>query len=174
MAPTPGCGPKDAASSSASNLLKRVDRPYRHEALASCGGCRRSLQHVHLLQEPEARRVLRSVDMRNLVHRSDWETGLLKMAGACPHAHRPAMAESFSANHVLGSAAPLCSAGRRRPLSRCGANSGMGWRCVFALAMSLPGRVSRAWPVHTVARNCTRDGGGPSGFGDQVADPKPP
>jgi hypothetical protein len=35
-------------------------------------------------------------------------------------------------------------------------------------------RVSRAWPVHTVARNCTRDGGGPSGFGDQVADPNPP
>src|SRR5215468_12579641 len=36
------------------------------------------------------------------------------------------------------------------------------------------GRVSRASPVHTVARNCTRDEGRPFGFGDQVADPKPP
>src|SRR5262245_32984832 len=40
--------------------------------------------------------------------------------------------------------------------------------------MSASGRVSRAWPVHTVARNCTRDEGRPFGFGDQVADPKPP
>src|SRR6516225_1197699 len=39
---------------------------------------------------------------------------------------------------------------------------------------SASGRVSRAWPVHTVARNCTRDEGRPFGFGDQVADPKPP
>ena len=36
------------------------------------------------------------------------------------------------------------------------------------------GLVSRASPVHTALRNCTGDGGGPSGFGDQVADPKPP
>ena len=41
-------------------------------------------------------------------------------------------------------------------------------------AMSEMGRVSRASPVHTVARNCTRDEGRPFGFGDQVADPKPP
>ena len=34
--------------------------------------------------------------------------------------------------------------------------------------------MSRASPVHTVARNCTRDEGWPFGFGDQVADPKPP
>src|SRR6266851_5212366 len=40
--------------------------------------------------------------------------------------------------------------------------------------MSAPGLVSRASPVHTVVRNCTRDEGGPFGFGDQVADPKPP
>src|ERR1700731_3754664 len=40
--------------------------------------------------------------------------------------------------------------------------------------MSDWGLVSRASPVHTAARNCTRDGGGPFGFGDQVADPKPP
>jgi hypothetical protein len=33
---------------------------------------------------------------------------------------------------------------------------------------------SRASPVHTVLRNCTGDEGGPFGFGDQVADPKPP
>src|SRR5262245_22728239 len=33
---------------------------------------------------------------------------------------------------------------------------------------------SRASPVHTAARNCTRDEGGPFGFGDQVTDPKPP
>ena len=34
--------------------------------------------------------------------------------------------------------------------------------------------VSRASPVHTALRNCTGDEGGPFGFGDQVADPKPP
>ena len=36
------------------------------------------------------------------------------------------------------------------------------------------GRVSRASSVQTTARNCTRDEGRPFGFGDQVADPKPP
>jgi len=36
------------------------------------------------------------------------------------------------------------------------------------------GRVSRVAPVQTAMRNCTRDEGGPFGFGDQVADPKPP
>ncbi len=39
---------------------------------------------------------------------------------------------------------------------------------------SAVGRVSRVLPVQTVVRNCTRDEGGPFGFGDQVADPKPP
>jgi hypothetical protein len=32
----------------------------------------------------------------------------------------------------------------------------------------------RVSPVHTATRNCTGDEGGPFGFGDQVADPKPP
>jgi hypothetical protein len=41
-------------------------------------------------------------------------------------------------------------------------------------ATSALGRVSRASPVHTAVRNCTRDEGRPFGFGDQVADPKPP
>ena len=36
------------------------------------------------------------------------------------------------------------------------------------------GLVSRVTPVHTALRNCTRDEGRPFGFGDQVADPKPP
>jgi hypothetical protein len=40
--------------------------------------------------------------------------------------------------------------------------------------MSALGLVSRASPVHTALRNCTGDEGGPFGFGDQVADPKPP
>src|SRR6185312_4295514 len=40
--------------------------------------------------------------------------------------------------------------------------------------MSVSGLVSRASPVQTAVRNCTRDEGGPFGFGDQVADPKPP
>jgi hypothetical protein len=30
------------------------------------------------------------------------------------------------------------------------------------------GLVSRVTPVHTAKRNCTRDGGGPFGFGNQV------
>jgi hypothetical protein len=33
---------------------------------------------------------------------------------------------------------------------------------------------SRVTPVQTALRNCTGDEGGPFGFGDQVADPKPP
>ena len=36
------------------------------------------------------------------------------------------------------------------------------------------GLVSRASPVQTAVRNCTRDEGRPFGVGDQVADPKPP
>ena len=36
------------------------------------------------------------------------------------------------------------------------------------------GLVSRVAPVQTAVRNCTGDEGGPFGFGDQVADPKPP
>ena len=36
------------------------------------------------------------------------------------------------------------------------------------------GFVSRVSPVHTAKRNCTRDEGRSFGFGDQVADPKPP
>ena len=34
--------------------------------------------------------------------------------------------------------------------------------------MTGSGLVSRASPVHTVMRNCTRDEGGPFGFGNQV------
>lgn len=40
--------------------------------------------------------------------------------------------------------------------------------------MVILGLVSRASPVHTALRNCTVDGGRPSGFGDGVADLKPP
>ena len=40
--------------------------------------------------------------------------------------------------------------------------------------LSGEGLVSRVSPVQTAVRNCTRDEGGPFGFGDQVADPKPP
>src|SRR6476661_182348 len=46
-------------------------------------------------------------------------------------------------------------------MSRCNARAGMGL-------------VSRVSPVHTAVRNCTGDEGGPFGFGNQVADPKPP
>ena len=45
------------------------------------------------------------------------------------------------------------------------------------LGVKFPGPtrlVSRASPVQTAVRNCTRDEGRPFGFGDQVADPKPP
>jgi hypothetical protein len=34
--------------------------------------------------------------------------------------------------------------------------------------MSVWGLVSRVTPVHTAMRNCTRDEGGPFGFGNQV------
>jgi len=36
------------------------------------------------------------------------------------------------------------------------------------------GPVSRVSPVQTALRNCTEDEGGPFGFGDRVADSKPP
>jgi len=39
---------------------------------------------------------------------------------------------------------------------------------------AIMGFVSRVTPVQTALRNCTGDEGGPFGFGDQVADPKPP
>ncbi len=42
------------------------------------------------------------------------------------------------------------------------------------LATSELGLVSRVAPVQTAVRNCTKDEGRPFGFGDQVADPKPP
>ncbi len=35
------------------------------------------------------------------------------------------------------------------------------------LSMTANGCVSRVSPVHTALRNCTRDEGGPFGFGDQ-------
>jgi hypothetical protein len=40
--------------------------------------------------------------------------------------------------------------------------------------MSGSGLVSRVTPVQTALRNYTGDEGGPFGFGDQVAHPKPP
>jgi hypothetical protein len=40
--------------------------------------------------------------------------------------------------------------------------------------MTASGRVSRAPSRVSAVRNCTRDEGGPFGFGDQVVDPKPP
>src|ERR1700732_3544876 len=46
--------------------------------------------------------------------------------------------------------------------------------CRDAHSASESGLVSRVSPVHTAVRNCTRDEGMPFGFGDQVADPKPP
>ena len=39
---------------------------------------------------------------------------------------------------------------------------------------SAAGLVSRVSPAQTAVRNCTGDEGRPFGFGDQVADPKPP
>ncbi len=41
-------------------------------------------------------------------------------------------------------------------------------RNIFGSPMSQLGLASRVTPVHTARRNCTRDGGGPSGVGNQV------
>ena len=43
----------------------------------------------------------------------------------------------------------------------------MNWHPVRSLPRSGVGLVSRASPVQTAVRNCTRDEGGPFGFGDQ-------
>src|SRR5271168_1633548 len=55
--------------------------------------------------------------------------------------------------------------GDRGPMLLCSRGTGL---------TSEMGLVSRVTPVQTALRNCTRDEGGPFGFGDQVADPKPP
>ena len=59
-------------------------------------------------------------------------------------------------------------------LSPTFARSGRQWGAKSNVRKSGTGLVSRASPVQTAVRNCTRDEGGPFGFGDQVADPKPP
>src|SRR6516225_109521 len=41
-------------------------------------------------------------------------------------------------------------------------------RALSITVMSAVGLVSRVTPVHTAKRNCTRDEGGPFGFGNQV------
>ncbi len=62
--------------------------------------------------------------------------------------------------------------GRRQP-SRGGTSRMMREyhvRICEGLGVKFPGptrRVSRASPVHTVMRSCSRDEGGPFGFGDQ-------
>jgi hypothetical protein len=48
------------------------------------------------------------------------------------------------------------------------------WEVIFIARTARKCLASRAMSVHTAVRNCTRDEGGPFGFGDQVADPKPP
>src|SRR5262249_39960378 len=48
------------------------------------------------------------------------------------------------------------------------------WSALTVRALTGMGFVSRVTPVQTALRNCIGDEGGPFGFGDQVADPKPP
>ena len=52
---------------------------------------------------------------------------------------------------------------------------GADWPCQRRQAtMAASGLLSRASPVQTAVRNCRGDEGWPFGFGDQVADAKPP
>jgi len=67
-----------------------------------------------------------------------------------------------------------CSKDRCSKLHRIEALITRGRRAPQQVIISALGLVSRASPVQTAVRNCTRDEGGPFGFGDQVADPKPP
>jgi len=60
----------------------------------------------------------------------------------------------------------------RQQMFRHGASASMASAAIDRT--SGMGLVSRASPVHTAVRNCPGDEGGPFGFGDQVADPKPP
>ena len=58
---------------------------------------------------------------------------------------------------------------RRRDAARAaGRKYSIGFAAVVEPAMSNMGCVSRVSPVQTATRNCTRDGGGPFGFGNQV------
>ena len=81
---------------------------------------------------------------------------------------------------LRGSIANIADSWRRSVCARQrtpSTNARLGFVDVKAARLSLmsgTGLVSRASPVQTAVRNCTRDEGGPFGFGDQVADPKPP
>src|ERR1700741_1601584 len=67
---------------------------------------------------------------------------------------------------------PICQERIRRQASPHFLEPDFSGSCLWS--RSARGLVSRASPVQTAVRNCTRDEGGPFGFGDQVADPKPP
>jgi hypothetical protein len=69
---------------------------------------------------------------------------------------------------------PLCR-GTSPAMRSCSAGVAVESQVAAALPReSALGLVSRVTPVQTALRNCTGDEGRPFGFGDQVADPKPP
>jgi hypothetical protein len=70
------------------------------------------------------------------------------------------------------------SSANARKLALCERTASEKWHPTYLRTltdlMSEMGLVSRVAPVQTAVRNCTKDEGRPFGFGDQVADPKPP
>src|SRR5215469_2312902 len=56
----------------------------------------------------------------------------------------------------------------RYHITHLGSEDQRWWVSVNLRRASAKGLVSRASPVHTAIRNCTRDEGGPFGFGNQV------
>src|SRR5688500_3401382 len=70
--------------------------------------------------------------------------------------------------------APASVGGLRPPSPQGGRSTPSNGRSRSPAGTGSSCLASRVSPVQTALRNCTGDGGGPFGFGDQVADPKPP
>src|SRR5262245_47787222 len=105
--------------------------------------------------------------------------GRTHLAGVCHPGNRelPSVTLSLPSTHAPEELRRklICGA---LPVTNCKKNS---WptalhnmaRCATSRE-SVQGLVSRVTPIQTALRNCTGDEGRPFGFGDQVADPKPP
>ena len=131
--------------------------------------------HAHFLRESGLRRL-----DRYPLHREQRPLCRIlrrrRVRGALLHLHQLV---SDAGKPAWGRCPPRYSAESRTEFAEDSSPEGGGFELPvppgdtlrFRLAQGL---VSRASPVQTAVRNCTRDEGGPFGFGDQVADPKPP
>jgi hypothetical protein len=96
-----------------------------------------------------------------------------------PFLHQPNFFVTGRSSLANGSLTAVAVGVSKASTDRCGQLGMTPSRVRFgarpdAVRMAEMGLVSRVSPVQTAVRNSTGDEGGPFGFGDQVADPKPP